>query len=199
MPDVSFPVSPPRAAGPAAGYLAVPPAAAGPGPWPGVVVIHEVLGLNDDIRRKADSFAAHGYLALAPDLFDGKPWIRCVRSAIQQVRAQAGPAFALLDGARAFLAARPDCTGRTGVVGFCLGGGFALLCAPRDGFAAASSNYGDVPKDAAAALAGACPIVGSYGGRDRWAPRRRSACSGHSPCCGYRTTSRFTQVRGTGS
>ncbi len=144
----------------------MPPAAAGPGPWPGVVVIHEVLGLNDDIRRKADNFAAHGYLALAPDLFDGKPWIRCVRSAIQQVRAQAGPAFALLDGARAFLAARPDCTGRTGVVGFCLGGGFALLCAPRGGFAAASSNYGDVPKDAAAALAGACPIVGSYGGRD---------------------------------
>jgi carboxymethylenebutenolidase len=156
------------------GYLALPagassdPAGQGStGKWPGVVVIHEAFGLNDDIRRKADQFAAHGYLALAPDLFDGKFWIRCIRSAIRQVRAQSGPAFEVLEAARGFLAARADCTGRTGVIGFCVGGGFALLCAPRDGFAVAAVNYGDVPKDAERALAGACPLVGSYGGRDR--------------------------------
>jgi carboxymethylenebutenolidase len=155
------------------GYLALPlaassdPSGPGPaGPWPGVVVIHEAFGLNDDIRRKADQFAAHGYLALAPDLFEGKSWFRCVRSAIRQVRAQAGPAFEALESASGFLAARDDCTGKVGVIGFCLGGGFALLCAPSDGFDVAAVNYGDVPKDAERALTGACPLVGSYGGRD---------------------------------
>jgi carboxymethylenebutenolidase len=160
MPDVHFPAG--DVTWP--GYLAVPPAS--PGPWPGVVVIHEAFGLNDDIRRKADEFAARGYLALAPDLFDGKSWLRCIRAAFRQLQAGRGPAFAALDGARQFLAARPDCTGKTGVIGFCLGGGFALLCAPRPGFDVAAVNYGPVPKDAEAALAGSCPIVGSFGGRD---------------------------------
>lgn len=149
-----------------AGASADPQGTGSAGQWPGVVVIHESYGLNDDIRRKADYFAAHGYLALAPDLYGGKSWIRCVRSAFRQVRAQSGPAFTVLESARDFLAARDDCTGKTGVAGFCLGGGFALLCAPRAGFAAAAVNYGDVPKDAERALAGSCPLVGSYGARD---------------------------------
>jgi carboxymethylenebutenolidase len=159
MPDISFPV-----AGRAyPGYLAVPAAAGGP--WPAVVVIHEAFGLNDDIRAKADEFAARGYLALAPDLFDGKSWIRCIRSAFRQLQAGSGPAFTMLDAAREFLAARADCTGKAGVIGFCLGGGFALLSAPR-GYDVAAVNYGDVPKDAETALAGSCPVVGSFGGRD---------------------------------
>jgi carboxymethylenebutenolidase len=161
MPEISYPA----AGGTARGYLAVP--SAPPGPWPGVVVIHEAFGLNDDIRAKADEFAAHGYLALAPDLFDGKFWIRCIRSAFQQLRAGRGPAFTALEAGREFLADRPDCTGKTGVIGFCMGGGFALLCAPREGFGAAAVNYGEVPKDAEHVLAGACPIVGSFGGRDQ--------------------------------
>lgn len=160
MPDIKFPL----AGGSCSGYLAAP--AETPGPWPGVVVIHEAFGLNDDIRKKADEFAAHGYLALAPDLFDGKSWIKCIRSAFMQLRAGHGAAFDALDAARSFLAGRPDCTGKTGVIGFCMGGGFALLCAPRDGFDVAAVNYGEVPKDAESALAGACPVVGSFGGRD---------------------------------
>jgi len=160
VPDITFPVGD----GAWPGYLAVP--AHAPGPWPAVVVIHEAFGVTEDIRSKADEFAARGYLALAPDLFDGRTWIRCIRSAFVQLRAGRGPAFAALDAASAFLAARPDCTGKTGVIGFCLGGGFALLCAPRAGFDVAAVNYGDVPKEAETALAGACPVVGSYGARD---------------------------------
>jgi carboxymethylenebutenolidase len=160
MPDLSYPVP----GGTVAGYLAVP---AGAGPWPGVVVIHELFGLNDDIRGKADELAAHGYLALAPDLYAGKHWARCIRSVFQQLRSGKGPAFTVLEAARDFLAGRTDSTGRTGVIGFCLGGGFALMCAPRPGFAAAAVNYGEVPQDAEAVLAGACPIVASYGARDK--------------------------------
>jgi carboxymethylenebutenolidase len=131
-----------------------------------VVVIHEAFGLNADIRTKADQLAEHGYLALAPDLFDGKLWLRCVVGAFRQLRARTGPAFAALEAARGFLAGRDDCTGRTGVIGFCMGGGFALLCAPREGFSVASVNYGEVPEDAETALSGACPVVGSFGARD---------------------------------
>jgi len=160
MPDISYPTG----SGTAAGYLAVP--SGDPGPWPGVVVIHEAFGLNDDIRQKADEFAAHGYLALAPDLFNGKSWLRCIRSVFSQLRAGSGPAFGMLDAASSFLAGRSDCTGKVGVIGFCLGGGFALLCAPRDGFDVAAVNYGEVPKDAERVLAGACPVIGSFGGRD---------------------------------
>ena len=156
MPDVTV--------GDKAAYLAVP--VGSPGPWPGVVVIHEAFGLNGDIRGHAERLAALGYLALAPDLYDGKSWLRCIRGMIRQLHAGSGPAFDALDACRGWLAERADCTGKTGVIGFCMGGGFALLCAPRGKYAAVSVNYGEVPSDAETVLAGSCPIVASYGGRD---------------------------------
>jgi carboxymethylenebutenolidase len=145
-------------------YLAVP--FGSPGPWPGVVVIHEAFGLNADIRGHADRLAALGYLSLAPDLNGGKSWLRCIRGMFRQLRAGSGPAFDVLDACRGWLAEREDCTGKTGVIGFCMGGGFALLCAPRGEYAAAAVNYGEVPADAETVLAGSCPVVASYGGRD---------------------------------
>lgn len=158
------------------GYLAVP---AGSGPWPAIVVIHEITGLNADIRAHADRLATRGYLALAPDLYSwGRTW-QCVRAAFGDLRAGQGRAFDDIDAARAWLVARDDCAGKVGVIGFCMGGGFALLAAPRYAFAAASVNYGQTPKDAEAVLAGACPIVGSYGGRD-WALRGHAARLDHA-------------------
>ncbi|MGH3199617.1 MAG: dienelactone hydrolase family protein [Streptosporangiaceae bacterium] len=156
MPDVTI--------GDTSAYLAVP--FGYPGPWPGVVVIHEAFGLNADTRGHADRLAALGYLALAPDLNDGKSWLRCIRGMFRQLHAGSGPAFDVLDACRGWLAEREDCTGKTGVIGFCMGGGFALLCAPRGECSVAAVNYGEVPADAETVLAGSCPVIASYGARD---------------------------------
>ena len=57
-----------------------------------------------------------------------------------------------------------------------MGGGYALALAPGHGYAACSTNYGGCPANAHRALAGACPVVGSYGGKDR-SPMGRSAAT----------------------
>lgn len=149
---------------PLSGHLALP---TGVGRAPGVVVLHEAFGLDDDIRSIAGRFAAEGYVALAPDLFSWGPTPRCLVSTFRDLLRGQGPAHQRVDAAGRWLAEHDRCNNRVGVVGFCMGGGFALVAAPRGTFAAASVNYGLVPKDAEAVLSDACPIVASYGGRDR--------------------------------
>jgi len=154
----------------APGYLAMPARQVPGGPpetFPGVVVVHDVFGVTPDLRRQADRVAASGYIAVAPDLWHGKPWPLCLRAAFRQVMAGSGPVFEQIDAAAAWLKGLDACSGKVGVVGFCMGGGFALLCAPRPGFGAAAVNYGPVPKDIDRMLDGACPVVASYGGKDR--------------------------------
>jgi carboxymethylenebutenolidase len=145
------------------GYLARP---AGSGPWPGVVVVHEAFGADEVMRRQADRLARAGYLALMPDLFSDGGAARCVLGTLRAMFTGKGKPFADLDAARQWLIEEPDCTGKVGVVGFCMGGGFALLTANR-GFEASAVNYGPLPlRGLDEALAGACPIVGSYGRKD---------------------------------
>lgn len=150
------------------GYRATPvPTRDRPGPWPGVVLVHDAFGLGDDMREQADWLAAAGYVVSVPDLFGGRNPVRCIKGAFAQLSAKRGPVFDQIDSARSTLAAAPDCTGTVGAIGYCMGGGFALLLAGRPGWSASSVNYGMVPDDVATILAGACPIVASFGGRDK--------------------------------
>ena len=133
-------------------------------PAPGVLVLHELFGLNDDIRRIADRFAALGYVAVAPDLLDGGR-ISCVARAMAQIQRGEGSILDTAEEHLRSLADREDVIDRrVAVVGFCMGGSFALLLGARGTAHAVSANYGIFPGDDIAQRL--CPVIASYGGKD---------------------------------
>lgn len=144
-------------------YVAMPE---GSGPWPGVCVIHDALGMSVDVRQQADWLASEGYIAAAPDLFNGRTFLGCLRTIMRDYARGSGPLFDGIEAVRQWLAHHEQCTGKVGLIGFCFGGGFALMIAPRGGYSVASVNYGPLPRNAEEYLKQACPIVASYGAKD---------------------------------
>lgn len=148
------------------GYLAQPD---GAGPFPAVVVIHEVFGLNDHIRNIARRFAAAGYVALAVDLFaDGNRALCIARIMMNSLlRPLDQTAVQELKAALSYLATLPFVDGRrAGAVGYCMGGGLALTWACTDDrLRAIAPYYGSNPRPLDA-VARACPVVGSYPEKD---------------------------------
>ena len=121
------------------GRLTVRTRPADPGPWPGVVMLHEIWGIDEVMRRLADKLAGLGYLVDLPDLLGEGTWLRCIRRAFRALQARAGKPFELIESCRKQLVDDPGCTGKVGVIGFCIGGGFALL-ASGDGFHASARS-----------------------------------------------------------
>ncbi|UEL32491.1 dienelactone hydrolase family protein [Rhodococcus sp. C1] len=135
-----------------------------PGPWPGVVMIHEAFGLEEVMQRQAKRLAAAGFLTLAVDLYSAGGAKRCLVPTMTSMLRGHGKAFTDIEVARSWLVESRDCTGKIGVIGFCMGGGFAMVSAGD--FDAASVNYGQLPRKLDEAVVDACPIVGSFGGKD---------------------------------
>jgi carboxymethylenebutenolidase len=147
------------------GYLAVPESGKGPG----LIVIQEWWGLVDHIKDVCDRFAAAGFVALAPDLYHG------VTVAEPDEAGKAMMALKMDGAARDLSGAVDEVVRRSagahiGVIGFCMGGGLALVLAAQrpDAVAAVVPCYGVIPWPDAqpdySALSAA--VLGHYAGND---------------------------------
>lgn len=155
------------------GYLALPPGGRGPG----IVVLQEIFGVNAFVREVCDWYAAHGFVAIAPDLFwriqpdvqlESKDHEKAMELLGKLDQAKAvEDAAATLD----FLRAHPACNGRAGTVGFCLGGRLAYMLAVRYKPDAAAGYYGvwiEKALDEGPKLG--CPLLLHFAGLDKYSP-----------------------------
>lgn len=96
-------------------------------PKGGLILIQEWWGLVPHIQEVADRFAAAGYVTLAPDFYDGVEADEPDEAQKLMLELQMSKASALINNAAAYLVARDDVTAPVAAVGFCMGGGLALL------------------------------------------------------------------------
>ncbi len=161
------------------GYLARP---IGSGPYPGVIVIHEVFGLVEHTKEIARKFAAHGYIALAPDLYyrEGPGEPEKVSAAVRQSGGVADSrVIGDLEGAITALRSLATCNGKIGCIGYCSGGRQTLLFACNTkNLSAAVDCYGGrvitdelTPKQPQAVIDMipnlSCPVLGLFGESDQ--------------------------------
>ena len=151
------------------GYLSKP---TGAGPWPGVIVIQEWWGLDQQTRNIADRFAGLGYLAFAPDVYHGE-LARLGDSETASALTQKYGPDAPRELARAFDALKGDpvCTGKIGSVGFCFGGRMSLALGIIRPLDAVCTFYGGGMQqlfDRCDKLG--CPVLGLFGDKDMSIP-----------------------------
>lgn len=151
------------------GYLSRP---VDPGPWPGVVLVHAYMGMGPHYRDLARRLSREGFVVLAPDLYhgetaDGDHETAARLKASLDVDAATDE---MLDGA-AYLRELPHVSDGSGVVGFCLSGGLALLAAARaDGLDAAVAYYPSLYPDPDVLGTIGCPVQLHYGTADEITP-----------------------------
>ena len=149
------------------GYLATP---GGPGPHPGVVVIHEAYGLNENIKDITRRFAEAGYVALAVDLFTDRNRAVCMARYMGAMLLGSVNRYGIddLKAGLTYLAKdRSVDAGRLGAIGFCMGGGFAIAWACTDSrLKAIAPFYAANPRPLDIVSRRLCPVVGSYPEKD---------------------------------
>lgn len=154
----------PTAGGAANGYLALPPG----GDGPGVLVLHAWWGLTAPFRAACDRLAGAGFVALAPDLYDGAT-AATIAEAEALMRRPDRPARHLrAEGALAHLRGLPTVRGaRVGLVGFSMGGGWAatLAAAHPDAVGAVAIFYDDSDPEPGMDA----PLIGHWGDADDFA------------------------------
>ncbi|HEV8307596.1 MAG TPA: dienelactone hydrolase family protein [Methylomirabilota bacterium] len=155
-----------------AAYRAAPPGAS----RGGLVVVQEIFGVNSHIKRTCDGFAADGYVALAPALFDrverdyATGYTQADVDRGRAVRGKLSLDQAVMD-VRAAVRELARSGSGVGVVGYCFGGTIAWLAATRiDGVAAAVGYYGGGIADAASEQP-RCPVMLHFGETDASIPR----------------------------
>lgn len=141
----------------------------GEGPFPGIVIIHEIFGLTENIKDIAQRFADVGYVALAVDLFTGRNRTVCMFRFMGQMLLTPlnNTSVHALKEALTFLAQQPGVDAeKLGAIGFCMGGGFAIAWACTDNrLKAIAPYYGSNPRPLEA-VSRLCPVVGSYPDKD---------------------------------
>lgn len=143
-------------------YIARPD---GSGPFPALVLIHEVYGLNEDMQRVARLYAEQGYAAMAVNLYYGRNQFMCMMRYFMGMFANALKHSGILDlhAALDWLAAQPYVDRqRVGAAGFCMGGAFVVAWACTDQRLRVIAPYYGATNPPAEALARSCPVVGSW-------------------------------------
>ncbi|MHB8754140.1 MAG: dienelactone hydrolase family protein [Candidatus Acidiferrales bacterium] len=147
------------------GYLVAPTTS---GKHPAIIVIHEWWGLNDWVKEQARKFANLGYVTLAVDLYRGKSTADPEEAHELMRGLPQDRGIRDLKAAFSYLAARPDVEpSRIGVVGWCMGGGYAILLAQNEPkLAACAVNYGALPTDPQNIAKIKAPVLGNFGADD---------------------------------
>jgi carboxymethylenebutenolidase len=148
------------------GFVAVPE---GKGPFPAVLVIHEWWGLDDWVKDQARALAQQGYVALAVDLYRGKVTDKQEEAHQLMMGLSDERATQDIKAGLDYLARRADVQKNAiGVIGWCMGGKWALRAAALDPrVAAVDAYYGPPPADASVISQIKVPVLGNYGAEDK--------------------------------
>ena len=155
----------------------------GPGPYPGMVLIHHLPGWDEWYRETTRKYAHHGYITISPNLYfrDGHGTPEDVAAKVRAAGGVSDQMVGDVEGSLRFLQSLPNCSGKIGVFGTCSGGRHATICASRiDGFSAVVDCWGGrvvmakeelTPKQPVAPIDYTkdlkCPMLGLFGNDDQ--------------------------------